>query len=256
MRRVRSAGELSVPPGHGAFPVIGGGQMFGPEMNGMWQSRILTAEKATCSVASIAIWRAKSGSWKASMTDYIELHARSAFSFLKGASTPEELIGACSELKMPAMALLDRDGVYGAARFHLAAKKIGIKAHIGAEVAVQRPKAKDQRPRDGVEIPLLVRSRSGYQNLCRLITLMKMRVPKHAKPGECSVTPDELASHAEGLVWVTGGSNGLLAKDFHHRGHRGAQRNAERLIDVFGKGNVYAELERHFNRDEESRTHA
>ena len=190
------------------------------------------------------------------MTDYIELHARSAFSFLEGASTPEELIAACSELKMPAMALLDRDGVYGAARFHLAAKKIRIKAHIGAEVSVQRPKTEDHRPREVVSIPLLVRSRSGYQNLCRLITLMKMRVPKHAKPGECSVTPDELAAHAEGLVCLTGGSKGLLAKDFHQRGNRVAQRNAEWLINIFGKGNVYAELQRHFNRDEEARNHA
>src|SRR6266571_5253395 len=90
MRRVRCAGRSSVPLGHGALPVVGGARMFGPETNGMWQSRILMADKATCSVASIASWRAKSGSWKASMTDYIELHARSAFSFLEGASTPEE----------------------------------------------------------------------------------------------------------------------------------------------------------------------
>ena len=70
---------------------------------------------------------------------YVELHAKSAFSFLEGASVPEELIAACAELKMPAMALLDRDGVYGAPRFHMAAKKNGIKAHIGAEITVQRP---------------------------------------------------------------------------------------------------------------------
>src|SRR5438552_8270568 len=189
------------------------------------------------------------------MTEYAELHIRSAFSFLEGASTPEELIAAGAELKMPAMALLDRDGVYGAARFHLAAKKIGFKAHIGAEVSVQRPTSKVQRPRDVVAIPLLVRNRTGYQNLCRLITLMKMRVPKHAKPGECVVTPDELSSHAEGLVCLTGGSKGLLAKDFHQRGHRVAQRNAEWLINIFGKGNVYAELQRHFNRDEIGRAH-
>src|SRR5437588_1843085 len=157
---------------------------------------------------------------------------------------------------MPAMARLDRDGVYGAARFHLAAKKIRIKAHIGAEVSVQRPTSEDQRPKEIVSIPLLVRNRTGYHNLCRLITLMKMRVPKHAKPGECTVTPNELAERAEGLVCLTGGSDGLLAKDFHDRGHRGAQRNAEWLIDVFGRGNVYAELQRHFNRDEEARNHA
>src|SRR5205085_4399280 len=138
----------------------------------------------------------------------------------------------------------------------LAAKKIRIKAHIGAEVSVQRPTSEDQRPKEIVSIPLLVRNRTGYQNLCRLITLMKMRVPKHAKPGECTVTPNELAEHAEGLVCLTGGSDGLLAKDFHHKGHRGAQRNAEWLIDVFGKGNVYAELQRHFNRNEEARNHA
>src|SRR6201997_1713551 len=65
---------------------------------------------------------------------YIELHARSAFSFLEGASLPEELIAACAHLGMPAMALLDTDGVYGAPRFHLAANKIDLKAHIGAEV--------------------------------------------------------------------------------------------------------------------------
>ena len=80
------------------------------------------------------------------MTDYIELHARSAFSFLRGAATPEELITAGAELKMPAMALLDNDGLYGAARFHLAAKKIGIiKAHIGAEITVSSFEFRAQR---------------------------------------------------------------------------------------------------------------
>src|ERR1700704_5682927 len=68
---------------------------------------------------------------------YIELHARSAFSFLEGASIPEELVAVCAQLHMPAMALLDTDGLYGAPRFHLAAKKIGLKAHIGAEVTCE-----------------------------------------------------------------------------------------------------------------------
>src|SRR5438067_12483986 len=71
-----------------------------------------------------------------SLPTYVELHARSAFSFLRGAATPEELIAVCSELNMPAMALLDNDGLYGAARFHLAAKKLKIKPHIGAEITV------------------------------------------------------------------------------------------------------------------------
>lgn len=191
------------------------------------------------------------------MTDYIELHARSAFSFLKGASTPEELIAAGAELEMPAMALLDHDGVYGAARFHLAAKKCGVKAHIGAEISVRLNSAScDEASMNTRTVPLLVRNRTGYQNLCRLITLMKMRVPKHAKPGECAVTANELAEHAEGLICLTGGSEGPLAKDIHRgdaENAEAAQRNTECLVDTFGQGNVYAELQRHFNRNEEAR---
>ena len=68
--------------------------------------------------------------------DYIELHARSAFSFLEGASLPEELISVCAQLGGSAMALLDRDGVYGAPRFHMAATKTGVKAHIGSEITL------------------------------------------------------------------------------------------------------------------------
>ena len=67
---------------------------------------------------------------------YIELHAASAFSFLEGASLPEDLIQRAAELNMPAMALLDRNGVYGAARFHKLARKHGVRAHVGAEIAV------------------------------------------------------------------------------------------------------------------------
>ena len=79
--------------------------------------------------------------------NYIELHARSAFSFLEGASVPEELIAAALKLEMPAMALLDRNGVYGSPRFHLAARKNGLKAHIGAEITVQCPTSNVQRPK-------------------------------------------------------------------------------------------------------------
>src|SRR5260370_15953629 len=204
------------------------------------------------------------------MTKYVELHARSAFSFLRGAATPEELIVVCSEYKMPAMALLDNDGVYGAARFHLAAQKLGVKAHIGAEVTVSSlksrvpsPKTKTpgqdstfQFPKSVITLPLLVRNRAGYQNLCRLVTLMKLRVPKHAVPGECAVTPDELPEYAEGLVCLTGDSGGPIPRGVNHRGHREAERTTEQLIEIFGHENVYAELQRHFNREEEARNHA
>ena len=185
--------------------------------------------------------------------NYIELHARSAFSFLEGASVPEDLIAACHALEMPAMALLDRDGVYGAPRFHLAAKQKGIKAHIGAEIKVSNLN-------DIFTLPLLARSRLGYQNLCRLITLMKLRVPKHAKPGECVVTPEELAAHAQGLICLTGAEDGpLWGRDAGTRRHGDTGRRKkilEWLVDVFGKGNVYAEVQRHFDREEEARNQA
>lgn len=99
---------------------------------------------------------------------FVELHARSAFSFLEGAASPEELASMCGASGMPAMALLDRDGVYGAPRFHLAAEKCSMRAHIGAEVTSAA----------GWRYPLLVESRAGYQNLCRLITRMKLRAKK------------------------------------------------------------------------------
>src|SRR5271167_439127 len=70
---------------------------------------------------------------------YIELHARSAFSFLEGASVPEELAEVCAAHEMPTMALLDRDGVYGAPRFHMAMKKLNLQAHIGAEITSLLP---------------------------------------------------------------------------------------------------------------------
>jgi error-prone DNA polymerase len=180
---------------------------------------------------------------------YVELHARSAFSFLEGASVPEELIAAGLELQMPALALLDRDGVYGAPRFHLAAKRNDIKAHIGAEISVKTTAA------NVCSIPVLVKNRQGYQNLCRLITLMKLRVPKHAKPGECSVSAAELAAHAAGLVCLTGTFDGPLAAALD-RGAGEPQKSLDWLIELFGKENVYAELQRHFDREEEARNQA
>ena len=104
---------------------------------------------------------------------YIELHARSAFSFLEGASVPEELAEVCAQYGMPAIALLDRDGVYGAARFHLAAQKLKIRAHIGAEISVLLNE-QDQPVPAISRLPLLCVSRNGYQNLCRLITRTKL----------------------------------------------------------------------------------
>ena len=107
---------------------------------------------------------------------YVELHARSAFSFLEGASLPELLMARCAQLDMPAMALLDRNGLYGAPRFHIAAERAGTRAHIGAEVAVRdagervRPPQwlPHQVPAEPVRLALLAETQTGYQNLCRL----------------------------------------------------------------------------------------
>ena len=154
---------------------------------------------------------------------YVELHARSAFSFLEGASVPEELADACAEFGMPAMALVDRNGVYGAPRFHMAAKKAGIRAHIGSEITCT----------DGLTYPLLVETREGYRNLCRLVTRMKLR----AKKGEGAATLEELAEFARGLICLT-------------------RHPDARLLEIFGQHNVYAELQRHHHRQEEARNQA
>ncbi|HEV3511401.1 MAG TPA: error-prone DNA polymerase, partial [Candidatus Sulfotelmatobacter sp.] len=218
---------------------------------------------------------------------YIELHARSAFSFLEGSSLPEELIGVCAHSHMPAMALLDTDGVYGVPRFHLAANKIGLKAHIGAEVTCEQlnnvilsgasasrsealAESKDPYSRQSAKglgiprparndksagndrtfrLPLLVASRPGYQNLCRLITKMKLR----AKKGEGAVTQEELQEHAEGLICLTGGDEGPLASALQKGGSAAARDQFDHLVGIFGPNNVYVELQRHFHREEESR---
>ncbi len=173
---------------------------------------------------------------------YVELHARSAFSFLEGASTPEELASACEASGMPAMALLDRDGVYGSPRFHLAAKKCSMRAHIGVEVTSSA----------GWRYPLLVESREGYRNVCRLITRMKLR----AKKGEGSVQGEEVAEMNGGLICLTGGAEGPLAHALEQGGINAAIERVEQLCRTFGREDVYVELQRHLSREEEARNHA
>ncbi|HZW81312.1 MAG TPA: PHP domain-containing protein, partial [Candidatus Deferrimicrobiaceae bacterium] len=196
---------------------------------------------------------------------YIELHARTAFSFLEGSSLPEDMAGTCARLQMPAMALLDTDGVYGMPRFHMAAKKLKIKAHIGSEITcdLHPPTFKNQQSTiarvqignhqsaigNFSRLPLLVSSRTGYQNLCRLITKMKLR----NKKGEGAALEEELEEHAPGLICLTGGADGPLAAALQHGGIDEARRQVEQLIGLFGRGHVYVELQRHFRREGETR---
>jgi error-prone DNA polymerase len=171
---------------------------------------------------------------------YVELHARSAFSFLEGASLPENLMATCGERGMAAMALLDRHGFYGAPRFHMAAKQYKLKAHVGAEVCIA----------EGGNYPLLVASRTGYQNLCRLITTTKLRTPKKSI---ATVGLAELANHAEGLICLTGDENGPLAHALAQGGAEAGRVLLQQLNAIFGRENVYVELQRHGDRFQEAR---
>ncbi len=186
------------------------------------------------------------------MTHYVELHAASAFSFLDGASLPEELAGLCAHLGIPAMALLDRNGVYGAPRFHMAAQKAGVMAHIGMELNSPPKLGGVAEGRGGsVCYPLLAETQHGYQNLCRLATRMHMRAPK----GEGSIEEHELEEFAEGVICLTGGSHGPLTTAIHNGGIDEGRAQLQRLIHIFGVHHVYVELQRHFDRHEEAINH-
>jgi error-prone DNA polymerase len=192
---------------------------------------------------------------------YIELHSSSAFSFLQGASQPEELIERAVELEMPAMALLDRNGVYGSARFHTSAKRNDVHAHVGAEIAVSSfgnrltPPAwlPHQYPAEPVRLPLLCESRVGYQNLCQLITHFKMRQKVKC---EGAATFDDLQKHSAGSVCLTGGDEGPLAAALVSGGEEAGRETVEQLARIFGKGCVYVEVQRHREREEEWRNQA
>jgi error-prone DNA polymerase len=192
---------------------------------------------------------------------YIELHAASAFSFLEGASQPEELIKRAVELEMPAMALLDRNGVYGSAQFHTSAKRNGVQAHTGAEVAVSNfgprltPPAwlPHQHVTEPARLPLLCESQAGYQNLCQLITRFKMRERSKL---EGAATWDDLEQYASGLVCLTGGDEGPLAAALVNGGEEAGRNTVERLVRIFGRNNVYVEVQRHYEREEEWRNQA
>ena len=192
---------------------------------------------------------------------YVELHAASAFSFLQAASQPKSLIERAVELQMGAMALLDQNGVYGAARFHTSAKRNSVRAHIGAEISVSSfgsrltPPAwlPYQHKREPARIPLLCESRRGYQNLCQLITQFKMR---EAMKGDGAATFDDLQQYGSGLICLTGGDEGPLAAALARGGEAAGRETVEQLLRIFGRENVYVEVQRHQEREEEWRNQA
>lgn len=169
----------------------------------------------------------------------------SAFSFLDAASQPEELAARVAELELPAVALADKNGVYGAPRFHAAAQAAGVRALVAAEVVLE----------EGSRLTLLVRRRRGYRNLSKLLTAAARGRPK----GEARASWELVRAHAEGLHVLTGGAEGPLARSLTEMGPvagpDAARARLERLADAFD-GRVHVELQRHHLRDEEHRNHA
>ena len=184
------------------------------------------------------------------MANYVELRARSAFSFLRGGSLPEELANLAADLDTPALGLCDRMGVYGAPRFFTAARERGLRPIIGAELMME----------DRTVLPLLVESRAGYQNLCRLLTHAHLRSPKN----EGFLKWDELPEFSQGLVALTGDEEGPLVRALRERqagsreqgagspcSLRSAPCQLKRLVQIFGPEHVYVEIQRHLWRGEE-----
>lgn len=176
---------------------------------------------------------------------FVELHARSAFSFLRAASSPETLVRRAKELGMQKIAVTDRDGVYGSARVHHEANEGKDKIHgiVGAELTMQ----------DGSVLPVLVRTRKGYQNLCHLLTAAKLRVPKK---GESRIAWHELENLSEGLMALTGDEEGPLAKAILKNDRNGAKETLTKLLRIFGKENLRVEVQRQLLREDVRRVPA
>ncbi len=163
------------------------------------------------------------------MSSYVPLWCKSNFSFLEGASHPDELVDEAYRLGLPALALTDRDGVYGAVRAHVKARELGLGLIIGSQVSVD----------DGSVIVLVAQDRGGYANLCRLLTKGRLRSEK----GESAVTWDEVCRHATGLIALWGGDSSLVVRETE------PEEVAGNLREAFGD-RLYGMLTRHRREDE------
>ncbi len=192
---------------------------------------------------------------------YVELHARSAFSFLEGASLPEAMTQQAANLQLPGLAILDRDGLYGSPRLYTTAKKLGLRSHIGSEVSVDgfgaqalppmwQPHTIPGRP---VRLSLLCESQKGYQNLSLLISSYKLA---QRTKGDGIAPLRSVQAHAEGLVCMTGGDEGPLAAALAHGGMEEARKSLQTLVQTFGQKNVFVELQRHGIDAQEARNQA
>jgi error-prone DNA polymerase len=172
-------------------------------------------------------------------SDYVELRCRSAFSFLDGASSPEALVDAAAAGGHDTLALADPNGVYGAPRFFAAARKAGVRPIVGAELALgygADAAAENEEP--PAPVLLLVEDRRGYQNLCTLLTRAWEGRTKEQGP---VATHALLAEHAAGLVALAGPL---------------ARPDLPALVEAFGRGSVFLEVQRHLDADEARRARA
>src|SRR5438093_475590 len=172
---------------------------------------------------------------------YVELHAHSAYSFLDGASLPEELAVRAAELGYEALALTDHDGVYGSLEFAYAAKAFGVRPITGAEVTLA----------DGSHVTLLVEEPRGYANLCRLLTAAHKdtRPPgRETEPVPPALDQALLEELHDGLVCLSGcARNGLAVRD---------PNAAARLARAFGPDRFFVELQRPYERGDARRNAA
>src|SRR5262245_3656069 len=169
---------------------------------------------------------------------YVELHCHSSYSFLDGASLPEELAARAAELGYDALALTDHDGVYGSLEFAYAAKHFGVRPITGAEVTLE----------GGTHLTLLVESRRGSEHLCRILTDAHAGTRPEGKVHrvllEPSVTREFVAEHAEGLVCLSGcARHGLAVHD----------PNAAAALARAFPNRFYVELQRPFERGDARR---
>ncbi len=165
------------------------------------------------------------------MSSYVELHCHSNYSFLDGASFPQELLLRAQELDMPALGLTDHDGLYGMVKFIMAAREVGIKPIIGAELTSD----------GGYYLTLLAQDQTGYSNLCRLITRAQL---DHEK-GDPSLTWKHLEEDTVGLLAIAGCHRGEIAQHLIRRDTKGAVKAAQRYLKVFGPGNFWIEVAPH-----------
>ena len=164
-----------------------------------------------------------------SQSSYAPLWCKSNFSFLEGASHPEELVEATERLGLAAIGVTDRDGVQGIVRAHVKARELGVHLVVGSEVTLD----------DGSTLVLLAQNRDGYRNLCRLITKGRLRCPK----GQSRVRWTEVAEHAGDMVALWGGDGGLLAREQE-------PRKVSALLREAFDDRLYAMLARHQRAEE------